>query len=122
MVRVKDLEASIALYKLLGLEETRRMDSEKGRFTHLFMAPPDQPECLVELTYNWGGDDWWREFVLTEDPAAFAARAASNSVTQSGNQEDFRCASSGQLCPQSSRSYEAQRKACVDGSCIARHF
>ncbi|MEO9572749.1 MAG: VOC family protein [Tateyamaria sp.] len=57
MVRVKDLEASIAFYKLLGLEETRRMDSEKGRFTLLFMAPPDQPECPVELTYNWDGDD-----------------------------------------------------------------
>ncbi|MEL6806778.1 MAG: VOC family protein [Pseudomonadota bacterium] len=57
MVRVKDLDASIAFYKLLGLEETRRMDSEKGRFTLLFMAPPDQPECPVELTYNWDGDD-----------------------------------------------------------------
>jgi len=57
MVRVKDLDASIAFYKLLGLEETRRYDSEKGRFTLLFMAPPDQPECPVELTYNWDGDD-----------------------------------------------------------------
>ena len=57
MVRVKDLDASIAFYKLLGLEETRRMDSEKGRFTLLFMAPPDQPECPVELTYNWDGDE-----------------------------------------------------------------
>ena len=26
MVRVKDLEASLAFYKLLGLEETRRSD------------------------------------------------------------------------------------------------
>ena len=57
MVRVKDLDASIAFYKLLGLEETRRMDSEKGRFTLLFMAPADQPECPVELTYNWDGDE-----------------------------------------------------------------
>ncbi|MEQ3729708.1 MAG: VOC family protein [Tateyamaria sp.] len=57
MVRVKDLDASIAFYKLLGLEETRRYDSENGRFTLLFMAPPDQPECPVELTYNWDGDD-----------------------------------------------------------------
>jgi lactoylglutathione lyase len=57
MVRVKDLEASIAFYELLGLKETRRMDSEQGRFTLLFMAPPDQPECPVELTYNWDGDD-----------------------------------------------------------------
>jgi lactoylglutathione lyase len=57
MVRVKDLDASIAFYKLLGLEETRHMDSEQGRFTLLFMAPPGQPECPVELTFNWDGDD-----------------------------------------------------------------
>ena len=57
MVRVKDLEASMAFYKLLGLKETRRHESEKGRFTLVFMAPPDQPDCPVELTYNWDGDD-----------------------------------------------------------------
>ena len=57
MVRVLDLEKSIAFYNLLGLEETRRMDSEKGRFTLVFLAPPDQPECPVELTFNWDGDD-----------------------------------------------------------------
>lgn len=57
MVRVKDLEASMAFYKLLGLEETKRFDNEKGRFTLIFMAPPGQPECPVELTYNWDGDD-----------------------------------------------------------------
>ena len=57
MVRVKDLDASMAFYKLLGLEETRRTDSEKGRFSLIFMAPPDQPECPIELTYNWDGDD-----------------------------------------------------------------
>ncbi|MEM1130056.1 MAG: VOC family protein, partial [Pseudomonadota bacterium] len=57
MVRVKDLDASIAFYKLLGLEETRRIDNEGGRFTLVFLAPPDQPDCPVELTYNWDGDD-----------------------------------------------------------------
>lgn len=57
MVRVKDLEASMAFYRLLGLEETRRNESEAGRFTLVFMAPPGQPECPVELTYNWDGDD-----------------------------------------------------------------
>ncbi|MEM9048982.1 MAG: VOC family protein [Pseudomonadota bacterium] len=56
MVRVKDLEASMAFYALLGLIETRRHDSEAGRFTLVFMAPPDQPDCPVELTYNWDGD------------------------------------------------------------------
>lgn len=57
MVRVKDLDASIAFYKLLGLEETRRYDNECGRFSLVFMAPPGQPDCPVELTYNWDGDD-----------------------------------------------------------------
>jgi lactoylglutathione lyase len=57
MVRVKDLDASMAFYKLLGLKEIRRHESEKGRFSLIFMAPPDQPECPVELTYNWDGDD-----------------------------------------------------------------
>jgi lactoylglutathione lyase len=57
MVRVKDLDASIAFYKLLGLTETRRIDNEGGRFTLVFMAPADQPECPVELTYNWDGDE-----------------------------------------------------------------
>jgi len=57
MVRVKDLEKSIAFYELLGLKETRRNESEGGRFTLIFMAPPGQEECPVELTYNWDGDD-----------------------------------------------------------------
>ena len=59
MVRVKDLEASIAFYELLGLKERRRRDSEGGRFTLVFMSPPDKTDGTadVELTYNWDGDD-----------------------------------------------------------------
>jgi len=57
MVRVKDLDASMAFYSLLGLKETRRIVNDKGRFTLVFMADPSQPECPVELTYNWDGDD-----------------------------------------------------------------
>ena len=57
MVRVLDLDASMAFYRLLGLEETRRYENEQGRFTLIFMAPPGQPECPVELTYNWDGDE-----------------------------------------------------------------
>ncbi|TKW68678.1 MAG: lactoylglutathione lyase [Paracoccus denitrificans] len=57
MVRVKDLEKSMAFYRLLGLEETKRIENDKGRFTLVFMAPPGQDECPVELTYNWDGDD-----------------------------------------------------------------
>ena len=57
MVRVKDLEASIAFYKLLGLEETRRIDNENGRFSLIFLSPPGQENAAVELTHNWDGDD-----------------------------------------------------------------
>lgn len=57
MVRVKDLDAAIRFYELIGLEKTRHYDSEQGRFSLIFMAPPGQPECPVELTYNWDGDD-----------------------------------------------------------------
>jgi lactoylglutathione lyase len=57
MVRVKDLDASMAFYALLGLRETRRIDNDKGRFSLVFMAPPGQEDCPVELTYNWDGDD-----------------------------------------------------------------
>ena len=57
MVRVKDLQKSIAFYKLLGLKETRRVDSETGRFTLVFMSPPGQENAHLELTHNWDGDD-----------------------------------------------------------------
>ncbi len=57
MVRVKDLDETIAFFKLLGLKETRRYDNDGGRFTLVFMAPEGQEECPVELTYNWDGDD-----------------------------------------------------------------
>lgn len=56
MVRVKDLEKSMAFYRLLGLVETRRYVNEGGRFTLVFMAPPGQENCPVELTHNWDDD------------------------------------------------------------------
>jgi lactoylglutathione lyase len=56
MVRVKDLEASIAFYELLGLHQTRRSDYEQGRFSLVFMAAPGDEACPIELTYNWDGD------------------------------------------------------------------
>lgn len=56
MVRVLDLDASIGFFRLLGLEETRRIESEQGRFTLVFLAPPGQRDCPVELTWNWDGD------------------------------------------------------------------
>ncbi len=57
MVRVKDLDATMRFFSLLGLKETRRWDNEGGRFTLVFMAPEGQEECPVELTWNWDGDE-----------------------------------------------------------------
>ena len=66
MVRVKDLERSLHFYcELLGLKEMRRIDNDKGRFTLVFLAAPDDaPRALmegapmVELTYNWDAEDY----------------------------------------------------------------
>ena len=57
MIRVTDPDATIAFFKLIGLEETHRMESEKGRFTLIFLAPPGQEDAEVELTYNWPPED-----------------------------------------------------------------
>ena len=54
MIRVADPEATVAFFKLIGLEEVRRFDSEAGRFTLIFLAAPGQAGLAeVELTYNW---------------------------------------------------------------------
>lgn len=54
MVRVKDIEESKRFYcDLLGLVEIRRTENAQGRYTLVFLAPADQPEAQVELTYNW---------------------------------------------------------------------
>ncbi|UWQ18640.1 VOC family protein [Jannaschia sp. M317] len=59
MVRVKDLDVSLAFYKRLGLIERHRTESEAGRYTNVFLCPPDQADghADLELTYNWDGDD-----------------------------------------------------------------
>ena len=42
MIRVTDPEATVAFFKLIGVEETRRFDNEAGRFTLIFLAAPGQ--------------------------------------------------------------------------------
>lgn len=66
MVRVKDLDASLAFYcDQLGLVEVSRVDNEAGRFTLVFLAAPDQLEeakatkkPTIELTYNWDPEEY----------------------------------------------------------------
>ena len=59
MVRVTDLDQSLDFYcKHLGLEELRRKENEKGRFTLVFLAAPGDEDAQVELTYNWDPEDY----------------------------------------------------------------
>lgn len=59
MVRISDVEASLNFYcRLLGLEEVRRRDSERGRFTLIFLRAPGDAEATVELTYNWDPEEY----------------------------------------------------------------
>jgi lactoylglutathione lyase len=59
MVRVRDLDASLRFYcSALGLKEIRRTESEKGRFTLVFLAAPGDESAQVELTYNWDPEDY----------------------------------------------------------------
>lgn len=66
MVRVKDLDTSLNFYcNQLGLVETKRYENEKGRFTLVFLAAPDDIKRakedkapLIELTYNWDAEDY----------------------------------------------------------------
>ena len=59
MVRVTDLERSLDFYcDKLGLQELRRYDIEKGRFTLVFLAAPGDKDAQLELTYNWDPEDY----------------------------------------------------------------
>jgi len=54
MVRVSDLDQSLKFYcDALGLRELRRTENEKGRFTLVFLAAPNDERAQIELTYNW---------------------------------------------------------------------
>jgi lactoylglutathione lyase len=54
MVRVTDVDASLRFYRdALGLVELARKESEKGRFTLIFLAAPGDESAQIELTYNW---------------------------------------------------------------------
>lgn len=53
MVRVTDVDASLAFFTALGLKELRRFDNDGGRFSLIFLAAPGDEEAQVELTHNW---------------------------------------------------------------------
>lgn len=58
MIRVFDLEKTLAFFSLLGLKETRRYDNEKGRFTLVFLETENKEDLAqIELTYNWDQEE-----------------------------------------------------------------
>ena len=66
MVRVHNLEKSLQFYcEGLGLQEISRKDNDKGRFTLVFLAAPDdvarakeESAPMLELTYNWDPEEY----------------------------------------------------------------
>lgn len=96
MVRISDVDASLRFYcDLLGMKEIRRYDSEKGRFTNIFLAAPadeadaasDKKAPLLELTYNWDPEDygtgraWGHLAFRVDDIYATCQKLQDNGVT-----------------------------------------
>jgi lactoylglutathione lyase len=95
MVRVTDLDQSLDFYcNKLGLQEVRRVENEKGRFTLVFLAAPGDVERakeakapLVELTYNWdpetyaGGRNFGHLAYRVDDIYATCTRLQAAGVT-----------------------------------------
>jgi len=94
MVRISDVEKSLAFYcGLLGLTEISRKESEKGRFTLIFLAAPEDEDHarrakapMVELTYNWdpetygGGRNFGHLAYAVDDIYAVCARLMAGGV------------------------------------------
>ena len=64
MIRVADPDKTIRFFELLGLQEVRRTDNEKGRFTLIFLATPEdhaelgeRRQAEIELTHNWDPEE-----------------------------------------------------------------
>ena len=87
MIRVSDPDATIRFFELLGLRELRRMDSEKGRFSLIFLAAPGDEAAQVELTHNWdeagygGGRNFGHLAYRVEDIYATCQRLMDAGVT-----------------------------------------
>jgi len=94
MVRVSDLEAALDFYcAKLGLKEVRRQENEKGRFTLVFLAAPDDDASegaqspMVELTWNWdeksysGGRNFGHLAYAVTDIYALCERLMRDGVT-----------------------------------------
>ena len=88
MVRVTDIDASLDFYcDKLGLTEVDRYESDKGRFTLVFLAAPGNEDAQVELTYNWdpepygGGRNFGHLAYEVDDIYASCQRLMDGGVT-----------------------------------------
>ena len=99
MVRVTNLEASLAFYCThLGLVEVGRKESEAGRFTLVFLSAPGDGTAQLELTYNWDPESYGagRSFghlaYEVEDIYALCSRLQAAGVTINRPPRDGRMA------------------------------
>ncbi len=60
MIRVRDLDASLAFYTgLLGMKLLRKQDYPDGKFTLAFVGYGDEAStAVIELTHNWGHEGY----------------------------------------------------------------
>src|SRR5689334_4689243 len=98
MLRVSDPEATVRFFRLLGLEERRRMDNEAGRYTLIFLGVPGDDGGEVELTWNWdeqgyaGGRNFGHLAYQVDDIYETCARLQANGVTINRPPRDGRMA------------------------------
>ena len=106
MVRVGDLEKSLDFYcNKLGLREIRRMDSEQGRFSLIFLAAPEDETRaredaapMLELTWNWdehtydGGRNFGHLAFRVDDIYAACGRLADQGIVINRPPRDGRMA------------------------------
>ena len=100
MVRVNNIDESLHFYcTLLGLVEVRRKEYEVGKFTLIFLAPPNQKDVMLELTYNWGDSEEYSEgrnfghlAYEVEDIYEFTQKFLDNGITINRPPRDGRMA------------------------------
>ena len=106
MVRITDVDASLDFYcNKLGLKQIRRMDHEKGRFSLIFLAAPEDEARarenaapMLELTYNWdpeqlaGGRNFGHLAFLVDDIYAGCAQLMAAGVVINRPPRDGRMA------------------------------
>jgi lactoylglutathione lyase len=100
MLRVQDLDSALRFFcDLLDFEEVERKESEKGRFTLVFLAAPGDIDRVqkaktptIELTYNWpdaegntetynGGRNFGHLAYRVQDIYALCEKLQANGIT-----------------------------------------